>query len=58
MVKSRPPIMGPVALAIWKMDAPQVTALTKWSLGTSWGTSALAAGPLKQRPAPMTNRMA
>jgi hypothetical protein len=52
------PIIGPVAWAIWKMVAPQVTAFTKCSLGTNVGTRALAAGPLKQRPVPMRKRIA
>jgi hypothetical protein len=53
MVNRKPPMVGPVMVAIWKMVAPQVTALTKSSLGTSCGMSAELAGPLKARPVPM-----
>lgn len=36
----------------------QVTALTKCSSGTRWGTSAELAGPENERPMPMTNSTA
>ena len=57
-VNSRPPTAGPQMFAIWKMVAPQVTALTKCSLGTRLGSSALDAGPLNARPSPMSSSTA
>jgi len=56
-VNSNPPTIGPLAFAIWKIVAPQVTAFTKCSFGTSVGSSELIAGPLKHRPVPITKRM-